>query len=80
MMALDDIGVLLDLVASMKTEACLLGRFPRNHIGPQSFDARRRWMRTEGFRPFRCIAYNQRVRQINALRNFLLHNYPNGPE
>lgn len=64
-----NVNTLSELLWELKCEACHFGRFPNDRRSPFWFDTRRQWSRKNGFRPFRCIGYNQRVRQINALED-----------
>ena len=53
-------GLMFDLCE----EAAKAGRFPEQYRNSEGFIQRKRY----GIRPFRCIAYNQLVRRINALK------------
>lgn len=55
----------------LKLKAVRLGRYPEKHRTAVAFDARHKWGRREGFKPFRCIAYNQTVREIMLLTKIL---------
>jgi hypothetical protein len=57
---------LTELLEDLKIEACVVGRYPR------PYTAERYDIRHKIGKPFRCIAYNKLVRQINAFENLLM--------
>ena len=66
-----DFRVLCDFVMDLKRDACECGRFPETRRAPFWFDVREQCQRKEGWRPFRCIAYNKTVRRISALERMM---------
>ncbi len=54
-------------ILDLQREACILGRFPETRRAPFWYSVRKQCQAKEGWRPFRCMAYNQIVRRINAM-------------
>ena len=54
-------------ILDLQREACFLGRFPETRRAPFWYSVRKQSQAKEGWRPFRCIAYNLIVRRINAM-------------
>jgi hypothetical protein len=61
-------------LVELKIEACHLGRFPKDKIGPYWFDERSKWARKIKWKPFRCSGYNRIVRRINLLETSILRS------
>lgn len=66
-----DIGTIAEWLLELKGEACIVGRFPKTRRAPFWFDTRYQCQRMEGWKPFRCLAYNKLVRRIHVLDRIL---------
>ncbi len=60
-----DEHTLVGLLKDMKRDAHVLGGFPAPHSW-QAYDERSKFGK-----PYRCMGYNKKVRQINALERLL---------
>jgi len=54
-------------ILDLQREACLLGRFPETRRAPFWYSVRKQCQEKEGWKPFRCVAYNLIVRRINVM-------------
>lgn len=55
-----------DFILDLQREACFLGRFPETRRAPFWYSVRRQSWK-EGWKPFRCAAYDLIVRRITAM-------------
>lgn len=59
--------VFCKFILDLQREACVLGRFPETRRAPFWYSVRKQSQAKEGWKPFRCSAYNTIVRRISAM-------------